>query len=265
MTEAIVGAKGAFLAGAIPHLCSFFPADVPLDVPVCFTAFIPPRAFATGGIVINVTARYWKGNPDNILNALVHELFHVGYSQMRGRRSEPQHASPQVYQMLDDLQNEGMATYVGYRAIAAFPAPDEIDYRLLDDEHDVLRLFGEVNTLFGTVGKVSPGKLRKLAWKTGVTRRGYYVVGAAMARTIDSRLGTDRLVETLAHGPLAFVASYNSLVDVAQRVAVPDGQIIAAREAASRLRMRLVRAAAGVLLIAVLGAGLVLMRSRRRR
>jgi hypothetical protein len=58
-------------------VCSYLPADVNLDVPVHFTAFIPPRSMVTGGIVVNVAASYWNDNPDNILNNLVHETFHV--------------------------------------------------------------------------------------------------------------------------------------------------------------------------------------------
>jgi hypothetical protein len=54
--------------------------------------------------------------------------------------------------------------------------------------------------------------LRRLAWRVGVTRRGYYIVGAMMAKTIDAELGRDELIRTLAVGPVSFVQLYNSLV-----------------------------------------------------
>lgn len=47
-TESIVQQQDAFLARAIPHVCSYLPADVNLDIPVHFTAFIPPRSMVTG-------------------------------------------------------------------------------------------------------------------------------------------------------------------------------------------------------------------------
>ena len=53
-TEAILNGREEFLARALPHVCSFLPANVDTGLPVYFTAFIPPRAFVTGGIVINV-------------------------------------------------------------------------------------------------------------------------------------------------------------------------------------------------------------------
>lgn len=79
ITETIVGARERFLHDAIPHLLDYLPETTVLDVGVYFTAFIPPRAFAMGEIVFNVAATYWKGNPDNILNTMVHEVFHAGY------------------------------------------------------------------------------------------------------------------------------------------------------------------------------------------
>ena len=123
--------------------------------------------------------------------------------------------------MLDALQNEGMATYVGYEAASLFPAPDEVDYRLLENPKDVARLLREVNDLFARVGTVSVEELHRLAWQKGVTDRGYYVVGAVMAQTIDSRLGRAALIGTLSQGPLSFVRTYNSLVRGEERVQIP--------------------------------------------
>ncbi len=221
MTDSIVAVQDDFLAKAIPHVCSFLPEDLDISIPVYFAAFIPPRSFVTGGIVINVSASYWKGNVENILNNLTHEIFHVGYSHTRPGRTEVAPADKQLYDMLDALQNEGTATYVGYTAASLFPAPDEVDYRLLENPKDVARLLKEVNDLFAKVGNVPDDELQRLAWRKGVTDRGYYIVGAHMAQTIDYRLGRAALIGTLAEGPLAFVTNYNSLVGRDMRVQVP--------------------------------------------
>jgi len=220
MTDSIVAVKDEFLIEAVPHICSFLPDDIDFSIPVYFTAFIPPRSFVSGGIVINVSASYWKGNVENILNNLTHEIFHVAYSHMRSGRTEIALDDKQLYGMLDYLQNEGTATYVGYEAAALFPAPDEVDYRLLDNPEDVARLLQEVNDLFAQVGTISDEDLQRLSWRKGVTDRGYYIVGAHMARTIDSRLGRAALIGTLAAGPVSFVNTYNSLVGDDMRVHV---------------------------------------------
>jgi hypothetical protein len=221
MTDSIVAMKDDFLINAVPHLCSFLPEHIDFSIPVYFTAFVPPRSFVSGGIVINVSASYWKENVENILNNLTHEIFHVGYSHMRRERTEVALEDEQLYGMLDYLQNEGMATYVGYEAVSLFPAPDEVDYHLLEDPKDVTRLLEEVNNLFAAVGTVSGEELQRLSWRKGVTDRGYYIVGAHMAQTIDSNLGRAALIGTIAEGPLSFVRTYNSLVSSDMRVHIP--------------------------------------------
>jgi hypothetical protein len=223
MTDSIIAVQDDFLARAIPHICSFLPEDLDISIPVYFAAYIPPRSFVSGGVVINVSASYWNGNVENILNNLTHEIFHVGYSHTRPGRTEVALADRQLYDMLDALQNEGTATYVGYTAASLFPAPDEVDYQLLEDPRDVDRLLKEVNGLFAKAGTVSDEELQRLAWRKGVTDRGYYIVGAHMARTIDSRLGRAALIETLSAGPLSFVRTYNSLVERDMKVQIPVG------------------------------------------
>jgi hypothetical protein len=55
--ERIVEEVEAFLARAMPHLCAFLPSEATLDIGIHFTAFVPPRSFVSGGVVINVAAR----------------------------------------------------------------------------------------------------------------------------------------------------------------------------------------------------------------
>jgi len=220
MTDSIVNTQDAFLARAIPTVCSFLPEGMDISIPVYFVAFVPPRSFVSGGVVINVSARYWKGNVQNIFNNLTHEIFHVGYSHTRPGRTEAPFDDEALYKMLEQLQNEGTATYVGYRAASDFPAPDELDYQLLENPDDVARLFGEVNALFEAVGVVTDEELQRRSWRTGVTARGYYIVGAYMAQTIDSELGRDALIGTLEAGPATFVNLYNSLATHDRKILV---------------------------------------------
>ena len=232
MTDSIKVKTNDFQEKAIPHLFSYLPAtDKPMNMPVYFTAFIPPRAFAnTAGIVIDVAASYWKGNPKNILNCLIHELFHIGYSWFRPTRTEKPLDHKFINTMLDYLQNEGMATYVAYKAQPMFPAPDEKDYRLFESPEEVTRLLKVMNDLFENVGVLSDKKLKQLSWRKGVNGRAYYIAGAHMAQVIESKLGRKALIETIQQGPVSFVKRYNSLVPENRKIFFPDDSTIAARQ-----------------------------------
>jgi hypothetical protein len=208
----ITEGKEVFLERALPHLCSYLPEGVDLSIGVYFTAFIPPRAFSMGEIVFNVAATYWCGNADNILNSLVHEIFHVGYSHCRDDRTEETPHKGVLYDMLDNLQSEGVCTYVAYEVLPIFPAPDEKDYELLEDASEVRRLLGDLNSVLTKAGRLPDEEAQKLAWEKCVIGRAYYVVGAHMCRTIEEHMGRDALIETLTTGPAYFVELYNSLV-----------------------------------------------------
>ena len=47
----------------------------------------------------------------------------------------------------------------------------------------------------------------------GVRQRAFYVVGFDMARTIEQRMGSEKLAETVAKGPINFYELYNSLAE----------------------------------------------------
>jgi hypothetical protein len=260
--QVLLAGREQFLARALPHVCSFLPQETDTGVPVYFTAFIPPRAFVTGGIVINVDSPYWKANADNIFNTLTHEIWHVGYSRLREHRTEPPLPHRVLYAMLEQLQNEGIATYVAYRGRSIFPAPDEIDFRFLDDPAQLRQAFDEVNGLFRRVGAVSEKQIGKLSWKIGVDGRAYYVAGAQMARVLDERVGREALIGTVTAGPASFVRAYNAEAAPHWRIEVPDAETIAAREAQAGFPISITILAAAALCMAA--AALVLWRRVRR-
>jgi hypothetical protein len=236
MTDYIKAKERIFLDSAIPHLLSYVPeTSKSLDLPIYFTAFIPPRAFANSeGIVINVASSYWQGNPDNILNCVVHEFFHICYSWFRAGRTEKPVDHEFLHKMMEYLQNEGLATYVGYKALPIFPAPNEKDYQLLESPADVTRLLNKVNMLFEMVGTVSSRELRRAHWKTGIDGRAYYIAGTHMAQVIENELGKKALHQTIVEGPLSFIERYNSLVPEDLTIRYPDKATIAEREAAMK-------------------------------
>jgi hypothetical protein len=216
----ILDAKEAFLEKALPHICSYLPEHADLDVKIHFTAFIPSRAFAHEDIVMNVAAPYWNSNTDNILNALIHEISHAGYGYCRDIRTEKKLKNETLYRMLDNMHNEGFCSYVAYKALPVFPAPDEVDYKLAENAWDVERLFGEVNSVFSKIDELSEKELQKLVMEKCIMGRGYYVVGISMCKMIDQTLGKMVLVNTLTKGPVSFLLLYNSLAKEKTRLDV---------------------------------------------
>ena len=214
--ERIIEGRQVFIDKALPHVCSYLPDDADLDISVHFTTYVPPRAFAMGEIVINMTTTYWNNNPDNILNTMVHELFHVGYSyceELRGREEEGS-----LFGILRNIHNEGVCTYIGYTAQDIFPAPDEKDYGMLDDEDEVRRHLGNANMILSKIGTILEDELDKLSWDEGVMGRSYYVTGAHMCRVIEEKAGMDVLKQTLLNGPWTFSETYNGLVPEKERL-----------------------------------------------
>ena len=163
-----------------------------------------------GEIVINMTATYWNNNPDNILNTMVHELFHVGYSYCENLRGDNEEGS--LIDILRNIHSEGACTYIGYKAQDIFPAPDEKDYDMLNSTKDIQRHHKNVNEILSKIGTISGDELDKLSWDTGVMERSYYVTGAHMCRVIEENAGKDVFKKTLLDGPRAFFETYNSLL-----------------------------------------------------
>jgi hypothetical protein len=215
ITETVIGARRRFTRDAIPHMLSYLPDATPLNVGVYFTAFIPARAFATRAeIVFNVAAEYWKCNPDNILNTMVHEIFHIGYGYWSGR-DENLSLRDMIFR---DIQNEGSATYVAYAARRLFPAPDDKDFQMLEESGTVRQHLDQVNMILGSVGDKPEAAVRAWMWDIGVAGRAFYTVGAHMCRVIEEELGRDKLVSTLKSGPRVFVELYNGSVEPGLRL-----------------------------------------------
>ena len=163
-------------------------------------------------LFIDVAHERWHGSSQNILNNLVMVVFDLGFLECRGARTEKP-LDQKLYSLLEYLQNRGIATYVGYKALDTFPADDVEDYNLLESESDVTRLRNNLNGLFSEAKTMADKDLRKKAVEIGVRGRAYTVVGAYMAKTIEEKLGLDALKDTVTQGPLTFLKTYNRLVD----------------------------------------------------
>ena len=220
ITRELMASTDLFREQALPHICSFLPQEsLDLRTTIHYTGLAVPRAFQLHShIVLDVANSYYSGNTTAILNCLVHEVFHIGFGNHQRLRRELDLDNDAVNSMLNSLQNEGMATYVAYKAQHVFPAPDDRDYKMVERDEDVRRLLADLDNLFREAGSMESNKLWTRGWEIGIQKRAYYVVGASMARTIDETLGREALVATVEEGPRDFVHTYNGLVGPAMRL-----------------------------------------------
>lgn len=221
LMKEIMDRKGIFDERALQHICSFLPEnDVNLNTTVYLTGHTLAWAFMThSNVVINVLHSHYRDkNADYFMNTIVHEVFHIGYGKNRAFRTEKELENSGIYDILDTFHNEGMAVYTAYKAQKFFPAPYEEDYVLLENPQEVQGLLKLLNGFFSEAKSLSEDELRTQSWDIGIMKRGYYVVGAFMAKTIDEQLGREALIETIKKGPLSFVSTYNQLVDPEMQV-----------------------------------------------
>jgi hypothetical protein len=197
---------------AIPYICSFLPKDCPnISTTIYFTTAIMASGFQSGNSIVIYGA---NADKDNLL---IHELFHQGFDKCKPKRIEGSSRDSVIYQIYNDLQNEGMATYVGYKGLNKFPRcrTDMLkdDYKLFENHEEINALLIEMNELFKKAFTLGEKEFKDALWQVGSTDRAYYVVGCYMAKTIDEKLGRDALNETISKGPQSFLLAYNSLVD----------------------------------------------------
>lgn len=207
----ILNRRDIIVKDALEHICQFLPHDTNLDVKIFFTAFIPGHRFANEDIVFNLNADYWKDNVDNLINSIVHEIFHIGYSYCREFHRDP--LKDKMYQVMDQIVNEGICTYVAYEALSIFPAPDEEDYKLLQDKNQIKKLIGDINQILETIDEDNEKEIDDLVIEKGFNGRAFYIVGAYVCQIIDQKKGRKELIDLLLMGPASLISMYNEIVD----------------------------------------------------
>lgn len=197
---------------AIPYICSFLPKDCPKIT----TTFYFTTAIVASGFQMKNSIVIYGSNSDKD-NLFIHELFHRGFNQYDHIRFCSNHQDSVISQIYNDLQNEGMATYVGYKALKEFPhcRTDMLkdDYKMFENIEDVKSLINSMNDLLKKASVLSEKELKDSIWQLGSIDRAYYVVGCYMSKVIDEKLGRQALIETISLEPQSFLKKYNSLVD----------------------------------------------------
>ncbi|MBN2087439.1 hypothetical protein JW758_03760 [Candidatus Peregrinibacteria bacterium] len=208
--------KTEFNEKAIPYLCSFLPKDCPINTTIYFTTAIMASGFQMGNSIVIYGA---NSDKDNLI---IHELFHQGFNNIKPSLKESGSKDSIINKIYNDLQNEGMATYVGYMALKDFPTydpdPFKDDYGFFQDTTTFKRLHELLNETLKKVPSFittesGQKEMQDTLWQVGSMDRAYYVIGCYMAQTIDKKLGRQTLIETISMGPQSFLQKYNSLVD----------------------------------------------------
>lgn len=197
---------------AMKYLCSFLPVDCPdISTTIYFTTAIMASGFQMDNNIVIYGA---NADKDNLL---IHELFHKGFNKCKPVFDTYATEDSTINQIYNDLQNEGMATYVGYKGLKEFPnrRTDLLkdDYKMFENPDDLKTLLNNMNILFEKAPSMAEKERRDALWQLGSIDRAYYVVGCFMAKTIDDNAGRAALVATIRKGSQSFLNLYNSLVD----------------------------------------------------
>jgi hypothetical protein len=159
----------------------------------------------------------------SFFNLGLHELFHIYFGSVYPWPSLEEHmANEVIIDMLMALQNEGIATHISHQLNTRYPSPFEW-FLYLVDQKPVVRLYiNEINELFA-VAQTQPAGAAYDAIYSDIAslcyqKKGFYVVGAHMASTIETKLGREALVQTISGGYEAFVRAYNTVAEESMQI-----------------------------------------------
>jgi len=199
-------------------IASYLGSNKTIDAYVYFVAFTTPYAFCVeeNKIGIDITGDEWGFDTDCILNMTIHEIYHVGYransSDLNSLEGDPTDEKSFIRFCYAYLQSEGMATYVGYKALNLYPSDyRHDDYRLLEDSTRVLKAIGQIGKLLRDAGTNPIDSMNQKAWDVGVTDRAFYIAGAYMAKAIEEKCGTKYLADLVQKGGFQFAKEYNKI------------------------------------------------------
>jgi putative zinc-dependent peptidase DUF5700 len=210
-------------------ISSYLSTNEPIEASVYFVAFTAPYAFCVeqNKIGIDITGHEWNFDTDCVLNITIHEIYHVGFRinspDYKYILADPTDAESFLKYNYAYLQNEGMATYVGYKALDLFPSDyKHDDYLLLEDDSKVRNAISQINMLTEDTKTTPIDSLLKKSWDIGIMERAYYVAGAYMAKVIEEKYGTEHLGKLVSKGSLQFAREYNAIASDEYKIAITE-------------------------------------------
>jgi hypothetical protein len=171
-------------------------------------------------IIVNLAAAAsYDVDPDSRLSSILvtvaHEVFHAAFGLYKDaspfwKKYRAAHTSAADY-LLDLVQNEGIAYYLTLEQRLGDRLPQEWAARMEES-------FGTFNANIERLmsGRLSRKEVSDILYSANLS--GYWesygsMVGMAMAREVDRRLGREALIETISLGPLDLLRKYRSLTE----------------------------------------------------
>jgi len=231
----IIDNKKVMMEKALPIIFSYLPPNTHFETTVYLSSFLyltdlktfepkyEPNAFVREpNIVVNLSSKFWTHDANQLLNLMTHEIYHIAFETQLGKY-RPNLEIKTNQQLIKNiawlLLYEGLATYVGYKALAIFPAPisedqksaGSYDYKMIDDLEDVRTAFDDINELIKKVPTLSYDVADELIRQKAVMDRSVYIAGAYMALIIERKKNLEILIESLKKGPIGFIKTFNEI------------------------------------------------------
>ena len=217
------------------HLLSYLPSKKGFNVNI----YVIALGTCTGttlnnDIMVDIWGRGVKVG--SLLNGIIHEVYHVGFEQYKPDFEQLTNVTPTTNRMFfrkmfNEIQNEGMATWVAYNALKNGFATLEIkksdnllsnDYYMLESDSAVKKSISQINMLIERTKYISLDSLNKEAWEVCAIQRASYITGAFMAKTIEDKYGREKLAELVVKDEREFIKEYNAVVSSNYQIKIVD-------------------------------------------
>lgn len=209
----------------VRHISSYLPGKTGFEANVFFVACTVPYAFCVekNKIGIDISDSEWFYDPGYLLNVVIHEIYHVGYRlvspDVKYKDADPTDRDSFIRFHYACMLSEGIATFVGYKALSLFPANHRHeDYKMLEDTMQVKKSLNQINNLLVRAETEPIDTLKQAAWDIGVGERAYYIAGAYMCQKIEEKHGTKHLAALISKESSQFIREYNRIVPLEYRI-----------------------------------------------
>ena len=210
--ENIITEEDNFIEQIEKVIFEYLPQKTSICAKVYLSVFQPQYAFTLDNdIVLNIASSFYEANVQKVFILIAHEIYHTGFSQYRKPalpELECKNKDELIQNIIWQIQNEGMATYIASHIWKLYPNVYIYDYELLSDPSRIIIAFNELRELFDKFQNDDIASIKKAIWDIGIVKRIFYVTGAYIAQIIEEKFGRERLIQTILNGPKDFIDIY---------------------------------------------------------
>jgi hypothetical protein len=226
----LITKKESFCQQVAPYVLGYLPERTEIGATIYLTALDNAAAGFTDypEISYNIShplfagaARLYQGTGiSSVYNLLAHELHHIGYANnfdLSEFSQEELRENGIVIDTLLPLHREGIATYISHQLTPVYPIQLEWPHYLFEKEFAVRMYINQLNDILAEAQSKPTGEAYNELYQRisdiGFNKKGFYIVGAYMAMTVDEQLGKDTLAQSVSDGFNSYVRIYNSLAE----------------------------------------------------